>query len=355
MSEPAIVLANARYLTPDGKTAHGLVRMTSRYLIRAVIDPDCAGRDAGELLDGVIRDIPVVADLAEAIALGSPLPTTCVVGVATLGGRLETGLREQILVAVRAGLNIVNGLHEFVSDDPEIANEAAIRGVGLRDIRKPRPSAQLHFWSGAVRSVGTPRIAVLGTDCGLGKRTTAQLLTDAANAVGIRTEMIYTGQTGWMQGGRYGFILDSVANDFVCGELEHAIVECEREARPDLMIIEGQSALRNPSGPCGAELLLAGGARGVVLQHAPARTHFEGFEASGIEIPTLESEVALIGHYQAETIAVCLNGEGLPPGSMEETQRKLGAALGVPVVDPLSEGVECLLPAIRRFMAREGN
>jgi uncharacterized NAD-dependent epimerase/dehydratase family protein len=42
------------------------------------------------------------------------------------------------------------------------------------------------------------------------------------------------------------------------------------------MIIEDQSSLRAPSGPCGAEFLLSGGAHGVVLQHAAGREFFEG-------------------------------------------------------------------------------
>ncbi len=110
---------------------------------------------------------------------------------------------------------------------------------------------------------------MLGTDCALGKRTTTRMLVEACRRAGLRAEWIYTGQTGWLQGAPFGFILDATANDFVSGELEHAIVSCARERSPDVIFLEGQSALRNPSGPCGSELLLSAGARGVVLQHAP--------------------------------------------------------------------------------------
>ena len=61
-----------------------------------------------------------------------------------------------------------------------------------------------------------PRVAVLGTDCALGKRTTSQLLVDACRERGLRAEMIYTGQTGWMQGTRHGFVLDATPNDWFC-------------------------------------------------------------------------------------------------------------------------------------------
>ena len=353
MSEPAIVLANERFQTPDGKAAHGLVRGSSRYQIRAIVDPRCAGNDAGELLDGIFRDIPIVATIAEAAERGEPPANTCVVGIATLGGRFDEAFREQLLIAVRNNLNIVSGLHDFVSDDPEIGAEAVARGLEIRDLRKPPPTSELHFWSGAIHTVKTPRIAVLGTDCGLGKRTTARLLVEAANAAGIRAEMIYTGQTGWMQGARYGFVLDSIVNDSVCGELEHALVQCEREANPDLMVIEGQSALRNPSGPCGAELLLSGGARGVVLQHIPGQKYYEGFEELGVEIPSLESEIELLRYYGAETLAVSLNDRGLGPEEFQQARQKLAAALDIPIVSPLIDGVGELLSTVRDFMTRE--
>ena len=348
---PAIVLAHQYYRTENAKTAHGLVRGSDRFRILAVIDPECAGQDAGELLDGVHRGIPVLPSIADAVARLPERPRHALIGVATHGGRITPELRGYMLEAVNHGLGLINGLHDFTADDPEIAAAAREQVVELIDLRRPRPSRELHFWSGAIAGVSIPRIAVLGTDCAIGKRTTTRILTTALNAAGVRTEMIYTGQTGWLQGGRYGFVLDAVANDFVSGELEHALVSCARELGPDLMLIEGQSALRNPSGPCGAELLVSGGARGVILQHAPARRYFDGCEAYGYRIAPLADEIRLIAMYGARVLGVTLNGAGLAPEALRRTQRELADELGLPVVLPLEEGVETLLPVIREFMA----
>ena len=191
---------------------------------------------------------------------------------------------------------------------------------------------------------------MLGSDCALGKRTTARMLTDALNGVGIRTEMIFTGQTGWLQGGRYGFVLDATPNDFVSGELEHAVVSCDSEVNPDLILLEGQSSLRNPSGPCGAELLLSAQARGVILQHAPAREAFEGYEKTEFAIPSLESEIELIGFYGAKVLAVTLNGENLSDAELRATQRQYEARLNVPVVCPLLDGANDLIAPVRLFI-----
>ena len=185
-----------------------------------------AGRDAGEVLDGVRRGIPVYASIAAALEALASTPDFCIVGVATSGGRVTPGLRALLFEAIDAGMSVVNGLHEFLGDDPALAAAAERKGVTIRDVRRTARRTDLHFWEGRILTVGAPRIAVLGTDCALGKRTTARFLLEACRAAGIRTELVFTGQTGWMQGAPFGFIFDSVPNDFVSGELEHAIVSC---------------------------------------------------------------------------------------------------------------------------------
>ncbi|MGH9369102.1 MAG: DUF1611 domain-containing protein, partial [Thermoanaerobaculia bacterium] len=217
---------------------------------------------------------------------------------------------------------------------------------------RKRPE-ELHFWSGEALSLPTPRIAVLGTDCALGKRTTTRMLVEACRGAGLRAEWLYTGQTGWLQGARYGFILDATANDFVSGELEHAVVSCARALSPDVIFLEGQSALRSPSGPCGSELILSAGARGVVLQHAPGRHFFDGLEERGCVVPPLEEEIQLVRLYGARTLALALNGEGLAPEALSAERDRLESRLRVPVALPLEEGVGRLLPAIREFLEQE--
>ena len=244
--EDAIILAPGLLSTPHAKVTHGLLRRSGRFTIRGVIDVDNAGRDAGELLDGQHRDVPVFASLDRALTVLEHTPQWCLIGIATHGGRFTQALRDLLVAAAERGIGIVNGLHDLASEDPTIQATAKISGSAIIDLRKPQPVERLHFWCGDIRHVKTPRIAVIGTDCALGKRTTTGMLSDALNATGVRAEMIYTGQTGWMQGARYGFVLDATPNDFVSGGLEHAVISCDRELSPDVMLLEGQSSLRNP-------------------------------------------------------------------------------------------------------------
>ncbi|MDQ2069964.1 DUF1611 domain-containing protein [Natronospira bacteriovora] len=351
MQEEAIVLANGAYRTANGKVAHGLIRGSERFRVRAVVDPDAAGSDAGEWLDGTHRDIPVVESVAEAIAACPTPPRWCVLGVAPHGGRFNPPLREAALSALSAGLGLVNGLHDWAGLDPDMNRVAREQGVEIIDLRRPPPNDQLHFWTGEIRHVATPRIAVLGMDCAIGKRTTSRVLIQALRQRGHTAEMIYTGQTGWLQGGRYGFIFDATPNDYVSGELEHAILSCARELNPDIMLLEGQSSLRNPSGPCGAEFLLSGAADAVILQHDPKRQYFDGLEAGGYHLPTVADEIALIRHYGVETIGVTLYGRPDDP-VVAEARQTLSDTLQLPVACPLFEDSPELLAAIEARLDR---
>lgn len=348
---PAIVITNGCLGSDDGKTAHGLIRGSERYAVRAVLDGVYAGRDAGMVLDNIHRDIPIFGTIGEIMQKVSPRPEWAIVGVALDGGILPESWRPMLIDILHQGLSLVSGLHSRLSEDPDLRAAAEAAGVEIIDIRKPKPLAELSFFTGEIFRIQTPRIAVLGTDCAIGKRTTCRMMMEMCRHHGIAAEMIYTGQTGWLQGYPYGFILDATLNDFVSGELERAIVQCATEARPELILIEGQSALRNPFGPCGSELILSGNARHVVLQHAPFRPYFEHREMPECRIPTVQEEMALIRCYGARTIAVTLNGEGRPEEDLKAYRRELAAALEIPVILPLQEGADALLPAIRNIIS----
>jgi uncharacterized NAD-dependent epimerase/dehydratase family protein len=161
--------------------------------------------------------------------------------------------------------------------------------------------------------------------------------------------MIYTGQTGWLQGGRYGFILDSTINDFVSGELEYAIVQCYIETGADIIFLEGQSALRNPSGPCGLEFLLSGNARHAVLVFAPGRKYYDNEPHWG-EIPDVRSEISLYRMLGTSVIALAMNTEGLAGNEAVLLQKELEEELGIPVLLPVQEGVEKLIPVLRKLI-----
>lgn len=338
-------MTNGLYDTENAKTAHGLVRESNRYKIVGVIDHVFAGNDAGVLLDGKHRNIPVFATVDEAMAAN---PEVCVVGVATSGGIFPGTLLNEVKEAIELKLDIINGLHDHLNERPEIKALAEKNNVELIDIRRPKKLQELHFWTGKIFAITTPVVAVIGTDCALGKRTTTRFVMNACNNAGMNTQMIYTGQTGWLQGGKYGFIFDSTLNDFVSGELEHAILTCHEETNPDVIFIEGQSALRNPTGPCGSELLISGNAKHVILVTAPKRKYYEHEPVWG-EIPSLASEIELIKQFGSTVIAIAINTEHCSDEEAFMFQKQYEKQFGIPVMLPLQEGCEKIVPVIKKL------
>ncbi len=349
--EKAIILTGGVLSSGDAKTAHGLIRESGRFEIIGVVDTAHAGRDAGEVLDGRYRGIPVVKDISEGIALQ---PTYCVVGVATMGGYFPASMLEDVRYAASRGVSVVNGLHDYLSEHGDIVALAADSGARLIDIRKPKKFKDLKFWTGEIMKLSVPVVAIMGTDCALGKRTTTRFIVHEGKRAGLDVSMIYTGQTGWLQGGDYGFIFDSTLNDFVSGELEQAILHCAAEARPDVILLEGQSALRNPSGPGGAEFLVSGQAKHVILVHAPKRKYYEHTPEWG-EIPSLASEIDLIAHYGSKVIAVALNTEDCTEEEAYAFKEALAEELGIPVFLPLQEGCASVIHLLKTIIAQKND
>lgn len=348
MLPKAFILTNGLLDTKNAKTAHGLIRGTERYQIAGVIDQKNAGKDAGEVLDGKKRNIPVFASIEEALQKVGKVDA-CIVGVATMGGVFPGDMLELVKKCIQTGLSVVNGLHDFLNDRPEIVSLAEKHGVSLTDVRRPKSRKELHFWTGEIFEVKVPIIAFLGMDCNLGKRTTTRMIVEALQVKNIRAEMIYTGQTGWMQGGKYGFIFDSTLNDFISGEMEHAIVSCYKEVQPEVILLEGQSSLRNPAGPCGAEFIISGNAKYTVLVHSPKRIYFDNEPYWG-KVPSVESEIELIRFYGSEVIALAINTLGLSKEEALVYQKEYEQKLGIPVVLPVEEGVEKVIPPIQKLM-----
>lgn len=341
----AIVYCEGNFAKIDGKTANGLIRHSQAYRIVSVIDSIYAGQDSGLVLDGVANDIRIFADLTDAVASETNLPDTLIYGMAPSNGKLSPQDRGVILDAIKLGMNIVSGLHEYLSDDSEISAFAAARGVTIRDIRKPKSSKDMRLFDGSVAEVKALRIAVLGTDCAIGKRTTATVLARALNKMGIKTVLIGTGQTGLMQGAKYGVAMDAVPPQFCCGELEGAIVAASEAESPDVILIEGQGALSHPAFCTSAFILRGAQPDAVILQHAPKRAHRCDFP--DMPMPDPADEIALIEVFSDTTvIGATINHEGMSEEELATSIAALSQKIGLPVTDALSRPASRLLSIV---------
>jgi uncharacterized NAD-dependent epimerase/dehydratase family protein len=350
----AIVYCQGAFNTPYGKTAHGLVRFTRRYRVLSVVDAAWAGNDAGELLDARPVGIPVVATVEEALQksadAGAPA-THLVIGLAPDGGRLDARARGDVLRALELGLNVDCGLHDFLSEDPDLAALARGKGLRIRDVRRPPPRSELHFFSGKIEQVQALKIAVLGTDSAVGKRTTAWKIVEGFEARGTPAALIGTGQTAWLQGAAYSIVMDSLVNDFVSGEVEHAVWSAWNDEHPAVIVIEGQGSLMNPAYPGGFEILAAGRPDVIVLQHAPARRDYDGF--AGYRIQPLWKQIQVIELLSGKPVAaVAVNHENLTADRVPFICDGIEKAVGLPAADVLLDGPAKLIDTLAGYLNR---
>jgi uncharacterized NAD-dependent epimerase/dehydratase family protein len=347
MGKTAVVYSEAFFGTPDGKTANGLVRHSEKYEILSVIDGTKAGSDAGMYLDGVPNGIPICADLADAITLAGRVPDFFILGVAPLSGLLSPHQRGVVLDAMRRGMYIVNGLHEFLNDDLEFTAAAARYGVLIDDVRRPRLKKDLRMFTGAIDTVTCPRIAVLGTDGAVGKRTTAVVLTRALTERGLKAVMVGTGQTGLIQGARYGVALDAIPCQFCSGEMEAAVVEAFDAERPDVIVIEGQGALSHPAYLSSTFILRGARPDAVILQHAPARRMLGDFP--DVPTPTPASEIALLRAFAGTpVIGLTINHEEMTDAEVSAAIILYELELGIPATDALTRPAGRLVDMVLR-------
>ena len=152
-----------------------------------------------------------------------------------------------------------------------------------------------------------------------------------------------------MQGAKYGFIFDSTLNDFISGEMEHAVVSCWENEKPDIIFIEGQSSLRNPSGPAGAEWLVSAAAEAAILQHNPPRKKYKDLDYE-TPIPEPKDEIALIKMYGTPTVAVCINTQKMSEKEARDTAARYEKELGIPAILPLEDGVDALIPVFEKLI-----
>ncbi len=343
----AVVYCEANFGAVDGKTANGLVRHSERYEILSVIDSQLSGRDSGEILGDGPNHIPIVADLATAIRRHGGTPDFLIFGVAPTSGMLSDGERGVLLDAMEQGISLVNGLHEFLNDDAEFAAAAAAYGVTILDVRRPRDKKHLRMFSGRIAEVTCPRIAVLGTDGAIGKRTTATILTKALNDHGIRAVMVGTGQTGLIQGARYGVALDAIPCQFCSGEMESAVVDAFEGEHPDVIIIEGQGALSHPAYLSSTFILRGSRPDGVILQHAPSRRKLGDFAM--VPTPEPASEINLIQTFaDTKVIGLTLNHENMTDAEVTTAIAMYELELGIPATDALTRPTDRLVEMVVR-------
>ncbi len=337
-----LILAEGRSADPHfGKTGRGVMRYRPEEVV-ALLDSD---RAPGDTEDG----FPVVRSVEEARQYE---PTTALVGVATQGGRFPPAWRELLKDAIRAGLDLENGLHEFVSNDPELVELAREHGVELRDLRKPPPD--LNVPTGANLSHGATTVLTVGSDCAIGKMTVSLELDREARRRGIKSEFVPTGQTGIAIAG-WGIAVDAVVSDFIAGAAERLVIE-GAERGGELLFVEGQGSILHPYYSGVTLGLIHGSApHAYVLCHKAGERFVEEDKRFPIpplsELADLHARLSLLAR-PARAHAIALNTRDLDEASARRAIEETEAETGLPADDPVRFGAGRLVDALEPLLKR---
>jgi D-glutamate N-acetyltransferase len=335
-----LILAEGRSGDPHyGKTARGVIRYRPQDVV-AVLDSES---DAAEH-----EGFPLVRTVEEALAFG---PTAALVGVATQGGRFPPAWRELLEECIRAGLDIENGLHEFLGDDPAMAALAEQHGVELRDLR--RAPDGLDVPTGENLTHDAVSVLMVGSDCAIGKMTVALELDREARARGIRSEFVPTGQTGIAIAG-WGISVDAVVADFIAGATERLVLEAVRRGG-ELLLVEGQGSLLHPAYSGVTMGLVHGSApHAYVLCHKAGERYVDENERYPIpslaDLVDLHERISLLAR-PAKVVGVALNTRDLQEAEARAAVAAAEAETGLPASDPVRFGagpiVDVLVPLLK--------
>ena len=331
-----LILAEGRSDDPHyGKTARGVLAYGAEPVV-AILD----STRAGEMYDG----IPIVGSVNDSLCFN---PTTALVGVATQGGRFPPEWRELLKSCIAKGLDLENGLHEFVSDDAELSELAARHNVELRDLRKA--PADLDVPSGENLQLDTCIVLTVGSDCAIGKMTVSLEFDRAARERGLASQFVPTGQTGIAIAG-WGIAVDAVVSDFIAGATERLVVEGYRRGGTDVLFVEGQGSIVHPAYSGVTMGLIHGSAPHLyVLCHLAGTSEIEGYP--GHPLPSLPALVELherlsLPARPATVACVAVNTRFLGEPEAHTAIEAAAEETGLPADDPVRFGPEKLLEAV---------
>lgn len=341
------ILAEGSFEWHYGKTATGVIRYGKDTVV-AVIDSTKAGQDVAQALGATFgMGIPVVRDIHEAL---NYQPDALLIGIAPMGGALPAEWRWQLFKAIDAGLDIISGLHFFLSEDEELRTAAEKRGVTIWDVRRPPAANRVAQF--IPHRPGSHTVLMVGSDCAVGKMTAALELDLEARRRGLSSAFAATGQTGIMISGN-GLPVDRIISDFVAGMVEQMVLDFSNEH--DWVFVEGQGALNHPGySPVTLGLIHGSMPDAMIFCHKVGTTAIEGY--TYCPLPSLNRMIQLNEDTVSwvrpdrpcKVVGLALVTHGLSEQEALDAVKKAEDETGLPATDVMRFGAAKLMDALVR-------
>lgn len=331
-----IILTEGLTNTHNAKTAINLIYYKPEEVL-AIFDRGKKGESVKELL-GVETSIPIIDNLG-----AFPEANTLLLGVATPGGAYPDEWRKVILEAISKGMNIISGLHNFLSNDREFSEAALKHKVSLIDIRKN------NFRKVANRTGfndSTLRIQTVGNDCSNGKMITSYEIALELKRMGKDAKFVATGQTGILLEGD-GIPIDAVVADFINGAAEEMVLQNQHH---EIIVIEGQASIIHPRYSSVTLGLLHGAMpHGMIMCYEMGRINTKGLDH--VKIPPLGKVIELYETmasvmFPSKVIGIAINGRKFSKAEVDLERERVKDEFNLPACDVMKHGAAELAEAI---------
>jgi uncharacterized NAD-dependent epimerase/dehydratase family protein len=245
--------------------------------------------------------------------------------------------------ALAAGMCVVNGLHERLSE--RYPNLKA--GQWIWDIRE-EPEGLGIAWARA-SELANRRLLLVGSDMAVGKMTAGLEIWKSARARGIQAEFLATGQIGIVLSGG-GIALDAIRVDYAGGAVEKMVLDA---ADAELAIVEGQGSLLHPGSTSTLPLLRGACPTHLILCHRAGMTELDTVGVT-VKVPPLNEIIALYedvasacGIYpRPVTVGIALNTAHLNDDQAHRAISETADTTGRLVLDPVRQGCDQWVDAL---------
>jgi len=320
----------------EAKMAEGVLRYIENPVC-CVVDSASAGKVVSEVCS-VPSAVPIVATIEDALTMNAD---ALVLGTAPSGGRIPPEWMTVLDKAVAAGLSIVNGSHDRLTDEyPGLAGP----GQWIWDVRTPvGPPPGIAM--GLAGALDNKRVLLVGTDMAIGKMTAGLEIYRWLREQNASTVFLATGQIGMTITGR-GIPLDAFKIDHACGAVEEMVMAARDH---DVVLIEGQGSLLHPGSSATLPLMRGSCANHLILCHKAGLTKIQEHKAA-VVVPPLAEFIALnealasvCGSLTpARTIGIALNTSEQNERQARYSIAQLEDETGLPVEDVVRFGAEKL-------------
>jgi len=344
MKRKIIILAEKKLGPVTSKMANGVIRFLNDEVV-AVIDSNHAGKKVQDVLN-FGGDIPIYNSLEEVLRHQA---NCLLIGISPYGGKFPSTWYPIIITAIQNKLNIISGLHEFLSDVAEFRILSEKYNVKLIDLRKYKKSDITA--RGIARNFRSKIVLTVGTHGNVGKMTATIEMVRQMQKSNKSADWVATGQIGILIKGR-GVPIDALKGDFISGAVENEISRIDGNF--EYIFVEGQGSLQHLGYSSVALGILHGSLPdAMILCH---RTDI-GISDYGVNTDDLERMITINENMVSfikptKIVGIALNSYNLSQDRVLNLIDSVEKSTGLPTTDPVRFGAEKLTNALIAYFKK---